>query len=412
MRAILFTLLIGVALPGAFISIHGNWARAQTELEDRVVFLIGNLPDQSLISLTANLASWDDRAVLLLDSPNLSLQQRSFLEAYQPDRVIAVRSIQESKSDLEKRPGLKVASVPITGGPPLALWKELFPRADRVILCPAEPRLQLLQASCLAGALGSPLFMLTGQPGEEAIFRQQLSTWKAQKIYAVGECGKLCHDLKNIKIVRLPNAEAVAGAHRLHLKQRGPIENLVVANPTDGPRGLTGMAALAPWIAIQHRAALLLTNEKGDDAGMIIREALRSPDLRRVDSMLLVGDLNAIPMERRPNPVAGKDQFIEMEPMTPTGTEPFTLATGRLFADDRALVPLMLARQKLLASKTSGLKALVVSNPSGGLPLLETFSRNTAKELGNTGYQTTALFNRDVNPDQIRQFMSNQDIFL
>jgi hypothetical protein len=98
--------------------------------------------------------------------------------------------------------------------------------------------------------------------------------------------------------------------------------------------------------------------------------------------------------------------------MTPTGTEPFTLATGRLFADDRGLVPLMLARQKLLASKTSSLKALVVSNPSGGLPLLETFSRNTAKELANMGYQSTALFNRDVNPDQIRQLMPDQDIFL
>ncbi len=414
-RAILLILLIGfgVVLSGAFLSIRGNSARARTEQSDRAVFLIGDIPDQSLINLAANIAAWNDRAVLLLDSPNVTAQQKSFLEAYQPDRIIALGSFHESTTELEKRLGIKVASVvPTTAGPPLALWKELFPRADRVVLCPAEPGPQLLQASCLAGALAAPLFTLTGQPGEEAICRQQLSDWKAEKIYAVGDGVKICHDLKNVKIIRLLDAEATARAHRLHLKQRGPIANLVVANPADGQRCLTGMSALAPWIAIQHRAALLLTNEKGDDAGSILREALRSPDLRRVESLLLVGDLNAIPMERRPNPVAGKDQFIEMEPMTPTGSEAFTLATGRLFADDRALIPLLLARQEFLASKTSGLKALVVSNPSGGLPLLETFSRNTAKELANTGYQTTALFNQDVNPENIRRLMPDQDIFL
>jgi hypothetical protein len=172
------------------------------------------------------------------------------------------------------------------------------------------------------------------------------------------------------------------------------------------------MSALAPWVAMQHQAALLLTNDKGDDAGQIIRGALQTRDLGRAETLTLVGDLNAIPMERRANPAAGKDLYIEMEPMTPTGTEPFTLATGRLFADDPALVLLLLARQKLLNANGPRLKALVVSNPSGGLPLLETFSRNTAKELSNAGYQTTALFNKDVDPEHIRKLLPGQDLFL
>src|SRR5262249_42347860 len=141
-------------------------------------------------------------------------------------------------------------------------------------------------------------------------------------------------------------------------------------------------------------------------------QALLKRDLRDAESLLLVGDLSNLPMERRPNPAAGKDQFIEMEPGTPSGTEAFTLATGRFFADDPAFIPWILARQKLLDPNRKDLQALVVSNPSGGLPLLEAFSRNTTKELANSGYQTTSLFNHDVNPERIRELLPDQDIFL
>jgi hypothetical protein len=170
------------------------------------------------------------------------------------------------------------------------------------------------------------------------------------------------------------------------------------------------MSALAPWIAIQRRAALLLTADDGNNAGEIIQQALKTRDLRHAETLILLGDLTALPMEKRPNPVAGKDTYIEMEPLTPWDREPFTLAVGRLFADDLGLVPLLLARQRLLSGSRP--KALVVSNPSGGLPLLEAFSRNTTQELSNMGYQTTALFGSDVNPGDLRKLLPEQDIFL
>jgi len=414
-RPIFLRLLVAFAVvwSSALVFIKETWAERQAQRSDRVVFLIGNLTDESLINLTANLPSCDDRAILLLDSPQSSSENQRFLKTYQPDRIIPVGSFPKGLTEIEQRLGVRVASIiPYDGGPSFALWKGFNPPADRVVVCTAEPRQQLLQAACLAGAWGIPLFVLTGQPGEESLFRQQLSDWKTQKVYAVGDSVILCHDLKHVKIIRLPDTDATARAHRLHLKQQGPIENLVVANPFEGQKGRNSMSALAPWIAVQHQAALLLTNEKGDDAGQIVRESLPSADFRRAESMILVGDSKAIPMEWRPNPAGGKDQVIEMEPMTPTGAEPFTLSTGRMFADDPALVALLLARQKLLASRSSDLKALVVSNPSGGLPLLETFSRNTAKELTNTGYQMTALFNKDVNPDHIRKLMPDQNVFL
>ena len=55
-------------------------------------------------------------------------------------------------------------------------------------------------------------------------------------------------------------------------------------------------------------------------------------------------------MERRPNPIPdSKDPYIEMEPLTPTGHQPFSFATGRLFNEDPSVVALVLARERLLA---------------------------------------------------------------
>src|SRR5208283_3364400 len=168
---------------------------------------------------------------------------------------------------------------------------------------------------------------------------------------------------------------------------------------------------------LQHRAALLLTNDKGDNTAALVREAIQYPHLERADNLILVADLQAIPMEQRLNPVAGKDMFIEMEPLTPVGDEPFTFATGRLFHDSPAVVLLQLARSHLLSgdhpnAKRAPRKALVASNAGGGLQFLEMFSRTTARELHNRGYQTTTLFGDDVSAEELRRQLPLHDIFL
>jgi hypothetical protein len=127
-------------------------------------------------------------------------------------------------------------------------------------------------------------------------------------------------------------------------------------------------------------------------------------------------------MEQRPNPIPdGKDPMIEMEPLTPLGNEPFTFATGRLFNEDPSVVTLVLARERLLARERHEHprphRALVASNAmiesdAVGLPLLETFSRNTVQELKNNGYETTALFGTKVTKDELRRLLPHQDIFL
>jgi hypothetical protein len=71
----------------------------------------------------------------------------------------------------------------------------------------------------------------------------------------------------------------------------------------------------------------------------------------------------------------------------------------------------MLARDRLLPAKGTP-DALMVSNPGGGLPLLETISRATARELANGGYRTTALFGDDVKQETVREQLPRQTVFI
>ena len=78
-----------------------------------------------------------------------------------------------------------------------------------------------------------------------------------------------------------------------------------------------------------------------------------------------------------------------------------------------SVVALMLARPYLWQQQAkTPCQALVVSNPGGGLPLLETFSRNTVQEFRNRGYRTTALFERESTPEAVRRLVPEQDVFL
>jgi hypothetical protein len=379
----------------------------------RVVYLARDLPEQRLLALTAAVAASPD-ALLLLDSDKLSPYLREFLAAYKPDRLVPVGAFPDGLADLERRLKFKPAApVRWESGPPREIWKALFPKAEAVVVCPAEPRGLLLQSACLAGSLRAPLYVLEGRSGETARLRELVVGWGARRAHLAGAARSLAGSLPGVECLKLADADAVAAARLRVLSRAGDADCLVVANPDDDGAGLGGMAALAPWIALQKRAPLLLTDPKGDNVEEVVQRALRRPSLREADALLLVGNLQALPMRQRPNPIpADKDPHIDMEPLTPTGKEPFSFATGRLFHDEPGVAPLILARQRLLADARGKRRALVVSNPGNSLPLLETFSRNTAQELRNAGYETAALFGKEVSAERLRKQMTENDVIL
>ncbi len=373
----------------------------------RPVYLGHGLSDEGLLTLGVAANAHD--AVLLLHSPDLSGHLRTFLAAYRPERVLPVGDFPEGRADLERRLG--PVQAPVAARSNAELCRALFASAERVVVCPAEPRGRLLLAACLAAEEGAPLWIAHGRPGEVGELRAQLRRWGTTRAFLVGEAGGLGKQLAGVKVVRIHSPLALAQAHQRRLQACKPIETAVVCNPHDS--GPAAMAVLAPWLAGRKRAALLLTGKDGRDAGAVVERAVRRPGLRRVEALLFAADLKAVPMERRPNPIPkDRDPFIEMEPLTPLAGRPFSFAVGRLFHKDRAAIPLLLARQELLARSSGARKALVASNPGGGLPLLETFSRSTVQELRNAGYRTTALFGHAVTGPRLRKLLPEHDLFL
>jgi hypothetical protein len=383
-------------------SLRVDPAPAAAEAPARAVYVVGAASEDELTAATVNLASARPDAVVLIDSAKAARVNEQFLAAFKPTEVVPVGRFAD---DLEQRLGVKPAAA--------VAWHTLFPRADRVVVCPARPRRLFLHAAALAGVMRVPLFVLNGGDGDPAELQRRLADWKTDEVVAVGKAANLFPAISSVRVVTLADEAAVSAACVKQLARAGPIENLVLANAADIADGLGPSSALAPWIAAQKRAALLLTNEKGDDASDLLRAAVRAKDLEEADAVVIVGGLKAVPMEKRMNPAPGKDTDIEMEPGTPKGEEPFPFSTGRLFNEDPALVAIMLARRRLLAAQEGKpRKALVVGNAGGGLPLLETFSRNTTSELRNNGYETTALFGEGVDKDRMRKLLPEQDLFV
>jgi hypothetical protein len=373
------------------------------------VYLAGSLPDAALVSLSAAVAAHDPPAVLLIDSPGTSTYTRAFLSAYRPKRVCPIGCFAEGRTGIERRLDTRLEPVASwTNDVPNAVLR-LYPSVARAVVCPTEPRGQLLQAGCLAGTLRVPLLTADNEPAAAEGLHERIQRLGIRELTVVGEVPPI----QGVKLHRLCDAEAAARVRQLELSRDEHIGTIVVTNPADIAPERGAMSVLAPLVALQKHAPLLLTNAAGDDAESLVKRATNEAPLRDVEAVVLVANLRAVPMARRPNPLPkDKDPVIEMEPLTPSGSEPFSFATGRLFHEDRAVVPLLLARQALLARSPAPHRALVASNPRGDMSLLEVFSRSTVLELRNAGYDTTALFGKEVSGSELRRLMPEHDVFL
>jgi hypothetical protein len=412
-------MLTGLAfgLLGEYVEATPNPAAPPpTRAEQRIVYLARDLSDENLIALGANLNASGQNAVLLIESEKLAGYTKALLSQYKPTQVIPVGSFPNGRNELERRLEMQTAAVvPWSRQAPVPLCRTLFPAADDLVICPAKPRGQLLQAACLAGVLRVPLCVVAEECSEvPASVREMVEAFKPRHAYLVGNTNALSPGLAGIKKSHVADEEVLARMVVRRLAEEAPIETLVIANPEDDRAELGGTAALAPWISIQKHAPLLLTNAEGNNANALVEKAVKLPSLKHVENLLFVANLKAIPMQERPNPIPGdKDATIEMEPLTPKDTTPFSFAVGRLFHEDFAVLPLLLARQRLLLSQPPRARRVIVaSNPGNSLPLLEAFSRNTVHEFRNAGYTTSTMFGKDVKADELRKQLTDSDIFL
>jgi hypothetical protein len=380
-----------------------------------VVFLCGEMSSEAMIQVSSAVAARNDNSVLLFDLPKAETYTKAFLKTYRPNRIVPVGVFPRGINDLECRLDMRVdAAVSCAGDPPLEMWQAVLGRTPNVVVCPITLKSQVLQAAVLAAELHAPLVLVHDRTAESDRIAYSLKSMKAKEVWAVGDAASLCKGLPNVTVHWLAKESQVANLAISLANRKGPIETLVVANPADNASGLGGMSALVPWIAVRRHAALLLTNATGDNVENLILRATNLHQLRHADSLILAGNLKAIPMKQRPNPIPNdKDAAIDMEPLTPIGYNPVSFATGRLFHEDPRVVPLMLARQQLWAEEEHAPhKALIASNPGGTLPLLEAFSRNTIKEFRNAGFETTSMIGNQVNKEDLRNLLSQNDLFL
>jgi len=372
------------------------------------VILAGGMPEPELIALSVAAGTAQPDADFVLDSTRAETIIKPFLDRLKPATVIPVGSFPKNH-DASRRWGISdPVARPIEADPVAFAWS-LFPKAERVVVSPRIPSGELLQAACLAGSLKAPLFVL--REGDDPVkgLKELLATRGTKEVLAVGAAVTACQKLEGLKITELADATAVAKAHRKELTRSGKIDILVLTNPID-PQSLH---SLAPWVAVKRRGALLLTGPDGKDARLVVAAAMNDRDTSQADAMIVVANAAAIPQTKRENPAKGKDEQIDVEPWVPEGDELISLTTGRLFHADRALVPLMLARQKILDRTPGPPKILIASNPGDGLPLLETFSRNTGRELENAGWKVIGRYGKtNLTAKELRELLPEQDAFL
>src|SRR5262245_35675836 len=92
----------------------------------RVVYLVGQLPDEDLIALTSAVAVADPPPVVLLETPGTAAYLKGFFAAYRPDRVVPVGSFADTAEERERRLGVTLApGLTWKAGPPGPLFDAL-----------------------------------------------------------------------------------------------------------------------------------------------------------------------------------------------------------------------------------------------------------------------------------------------
>lgn len=370
------------------------------------------MPNPDLMALTVAAAAFAPDTTFLLDTPKARTSVRIYLDVVRPATVHLVGRFPPLVDPVRRwGSGPPVIDPAKVHRDPVAFAWSLVPdRVGKAVVCAADPGDELFRAAALAGAIRAPLFVLRESGDPVQGLKPLLESKGVRQVLAVGAAAGAVAKL-GVEVVRLPDASAVEAAHRRELAKSGPPRQWVLSSAGD----IDGCGVFGPWVSVVRKAPLLLTNEDGTDAEKVVANALAGPDAATVDSMIVVSDPDMIPQAKRRNPTAGRDgDFVDVEPWIPTKKGSLvSLASGRLFTPDRAGVPLVLARGKVMAAEKGPPKVFISSNPGDGLKLLETFSRNTARELQNAGCQVTGMFGRfTLNESQARKVMTEYDYFI
>src|SRR5262249_19329504 len=129
------------ARPGGSPRLWGQPGQPET-----TAFVCGGLSDEERIVFTSAIAAAEHPGVRLFDTRKARPQLARFLREFGASEVRLVGRF-DGESEWSQS-----APVEFRNSRPSELWRSLFPKAERVVVCPQSPRPLLLQAAVLACA--------------------------------------------------------------------------------------------------------------------------------------------------------------------------------------------------------------------------------------------------------------------
>ena len=230
------------------------------------IYLAGELSPEDQLTLILALRVGQPHCPLLIDSSKASACLRATIADMKAGVVRPIGGFPMGVKEVEQRLGVPAQAIRTWGRVDKAdLWMNMFPKAAKVVLCPAAPRGQLLQAACLAGVLKAPLVVCNGTTKESQRLRQKLRDWETRDLYVVGNTAGIAKGFDDVRLHRLKDESAVQTAYLSRRLAKGKVRTLVITNPADLANKQAGMSTFAPWITLEKKGLLLLTNAAGDN---------------------------------------------------------------------------------------------------------------------------------------------------
>ena len=210
----------------------------------KTIVLTGNLTDQEFLRVSAASGNF----VLLIDRPNLEAANLRFVQTFRPDRMIPVGITTEKIQARPDLSGLGFETVSLDH-----FTKVPGQATTTLVVCPAEPRSALLQATCLAAENHADLCICDVEGSDVA---NVVGAKEFKTLFAVGAAVPECNKLWPGRVSQLVDAKAVATAYVQSLRQASPVCTLIVTNPADLAPGKGRLSSLAPWVAHQKACRL------------------------------------------------------------------------------------------------------------------------------------------------------------
>jgi len=304
----------------------------------------------------------------------------------------------------------------------VALALKYWGKAERVVIADARNPSDQIYAAALAARLREPLLLF--DTARQRLCLDVVAELEAKRAIVVGQSHNDFGEPVNVDLGVPTERLDGASYHKRMTKLLGRtrVKTMVLARVPNSYDGIGATAWLAPYVSLVRRAPVLLTpTDQGEHAEQLVRYHIHANRLRP-RSLLILADYYSIAGRTITIPNAPADDVdnytLTVDPCAvPTEGYAGSLAVGRIPFASPADAALMFARgvahrQVIDETKSS---AVVIANPKsshGRLPLCETVSRATVRELKNRSVNVAEFYDVHSNAEPVVEAVERAQLVL